>query len=234
MSLNVPTPSLDPRLPSMASVVRLRRLFAVSPALALAHAEQWLVRRMAHNGLLVTRFALGLIFLWFGLLKLLPGVAPIDVLAEKTLMMLTFNVFRPETCLHVLAGFECVIGLGLLTGRFVRVVLILLFFQMAGTFTPLILLHRETWIHFPYFPSFEGQYIIKNLVLISGGLIVGATVRGGRIIANPEIAAKAERVENAVEERAFHAKERQILKGAPQPAEVAVAAETVRDQARDM
>jgi len=209
--------SIDPRLPSLASLVRLRRLFAISPALALGHAEQWLVRRMAHNGLRVTRIALGVIFLWFGLLKLLPGVAPIDVLAEKTLVMLTFGLFRPENCLHVLAVFECVIGLGLLTGRFVRIVLILLFVQMAGTFTPLVLLHRETWIHFPYFPSFEGQYIIKNLVLISSGLIVGATVRGGKIIANPAIAARAERVENAVEEREFHAKERRLAGERRQP-----------------
>ena len=180
--------------------------------LAMFHVEQWVVRKMAHNGLFVTRVALGITFLWFGLLKFLPGVAPIDVLAEKSLSILTLHLFRPETCLHVLAFFECVIGLGMLLKRFLRVTVVLLFLQMVGTFTPLLLLRGETWIHFPYFPSFEGQYIIKNLVLISAGLIVGATVRGGRIIAHPVVAAKAERVEIAVEERAFHDKERQFAK----------------------
>lgn len=180
--------------------------------LAARHAEQWIVRRMAHSGLIATRIALGIIFLWFGLIKFLPVVAPIDLLAEKTLSILTFHLFRPETCLHLLAAFECVIGFGMLTGRFLRLTVALLFLQMLGTFTPLVLLHRETWIHFPLMPTFEGQYIIKNIVLISAGIIVGSTVRGGRIIANPEVAAEAERVELAVEERAFHARENSLPK----------------------
>lgn len=202
-------PPLDPHVPTFATFVRLRRFFAVDPMLALFHVEQWVVRRLAHNGLLVTRVALGIIFLWFGLLKFLPGVAPIDVLAEKTLTILTLHQFQPATCLHVLAAFECIIGLGMLLKRFLRITVGLLFFQMLGTFTPLLLLRSETWIHFPYFPSFEGQYIIKNLVLISAGIIVGATVRGGRIIAHPEVAARAERAEMEMEERAFHDKELQ-------------------------
>ena len=178
--------------------------------LAVHHAEQWIVRRMAHNSLVVTRIALGIIFLWFGLLKFAPGALPIDELAEKTLVVITFHLFRPETCLHVLAFFECIIGVGMLTKRFIRLTVLLLFLQLPGTFLPLILLHHETWVHFPYLPTFEGQYIIKNFVLISAGLIVGATVRGGRLIAHPEVAAQAEREELAVEERAFHEKEKSI------------------------
>ena len=207
-------PQLDPRVPTLASFARLRRFFAVDPMLAIFHVEQWVVRRMAHNGLLITRVALGVTFLWFGLLKFLPVLAPIDVLAEKTLSILTFHLFQPSTCLHVLAAFECVIGLGMLLKRFLRLTVGLLFLQMLGTLTPLLVLRHETWIHFPYFPSFEGQYIIKNLVLISAGIIVGATVREGRIIAHPEIAARAERAEMAIEERAFHDKERQSREGA--------------------
>ena len=201
------TAVVDPRLPTYESFLRLRRLYRIRPMLAARHAEQWIVRRMAHNGLMVTRVALGVIFLWFGLIKFLPMVAPIDLLAERTLEILTCHLCQPATCLHVLAAFECVIGLGLLLKRFLRLTVFLLFLQMMGTFTPLMLLHRETWIHFPLMPSFEGQYIIKNIVLISAGIIVGATVRGGRIIANPAVAAKAERVEMAVEERAFHERE---------------------------
>jgi len=58
----------------------------------------------------------------------------------------------------------------------------LLFLQMAGTMTPLVLFPAETFVRFPYAPTLEGQYIIKNLVLISAGLVVGSTVRGGRIV----------------------------------------------------
>lgn len=209
-----PKHPLDPHLPTFASIARLRQFFAVRPMLAAHHLEQWVVRRMAHNGLLVTRIALGIVFLWFGLLKLLPVVLPIDLLAERTLTMMTFRWFRPETCLHVLAVFEIVIGLGMLSKRFLRLTVFLLFLQLPGTFLPLVLLRPETWIQFPYLPTFEGQYIIKNLVLISAGIIVGATVRGGKIIANPLIAAKAERAELAFEEREFHEREKRIL---PQP-----------------
>jgi hypothetical protein len=77
---------------------------------------------------------------------------------------------------------------------------ILLFLQLPGTFLPLVLLVHETWVKFPV-PTFEGQYIIKNIALIAAGIVVGSTVRGGRIIANPEIAEKAVRVERAVEEK---------------------------------
>ncbi|MEK7730295.1 MAG: hypothetical protein AAB363_00395 [Planctomycetota bacterium] len=40
-------------------------------------------------------------------------------------------------------------------------------------------------IHIPCAPTLEGQYIIKNLVLISAGIVIGATVRGGRVVADP-------------------------------------------------
>jgi hypothetical protein len=145
--------------------------------------------------------ALGIIFLWFGVLKFVPTPTPIDALAERTLGIITFHRFRPDLCLHVLATWECLIGLGLLSGRFLRPTLILLFLQMPGTFLPLILLPSVTWIHFPVFPTFEGQYIIKNIVLISAGLIVGSMARGGKIIAHPEVAMKAAGAEAAVEKR---------------------------------
>jgi hypothetical protein len=56
---------------------------------------------------------------------------------------------------------------------------------MPGTVLPLFLLPDVCWVHAPYAPTLEGQYIIKNLVLISAGLVIGATVRGGRLIADP-------------------------------------------------
>lgn len=194
---------LDPHTPSLDSLRRLRRLFAVRPMLAFSHAEQWICRRLAHNGLILTRFALGIVFLWFGLLKFMPMVTPVDQLAERTLVLITFHQFPAAACLHTLAIFECLIGIGLLTGRFLHLTILLLFLQMPGTFLPMILLRHETWIHLLWFPSFEGQYIIKNFVLIAAGLIVASTIRGGKIIANPLVAAKAERVELEVETRAF-------------------------------
>jgi len=87
----------------------------------------------------------------------------------------------PRWALLALAIWETTVGLGLLLGIFLRGTLLLLRLQMAGTVTPLYFFPEEVFSHFPYAPSLEGQYIIKNLVLISAGIVVGATVRGGRL-----------------------------------------------------
>jgi hypothetical protein len=47
----------------------------------------------------------------------------------------------------------------------------------------------------PFAPTLEGQYIIKNVVLISAAIVLGATVRGGKVIADPRAAAQAKRAE---------------------------------------
>ena len=64
-----------------------------------------------------------------------------------------------------------------------RGTLLLLALQMLGTLTPMLLFPNETWQLFPISPTLEGQYIIKNLVLISAGIVIGATVRGGKLVA---------------------------------------------------
>ena len=107
---------------------------------------------------------------------------PAQELAAATIERLTFGLINPDISVPILAAWETAIGLGLLTGRFLRATLFLLFAQMAGTITPLLLFPGETFTRFPYAPTLEGQYIVKNLVLITAGLVVGSTVRGGRIV----------------------------------------------------
>lgn len=98
----------------------------------------------------------------------------------------------PSVSVPILALWECLIGLGLLTGRFMRVTLLLLAVQMAGTLTPLVLFPSEVFARIPYAPTLEGQYIIKNAVLISAALVLGATVRGGGLVADPPAGEPAE------------------------------------------
>jgi hypothetical protein len=62
---------------------------------------------------------------------------------------------------------------------------------MLGTLTPLALFPADTWLVFPIAPTLEGQYIIKNVVLVSAALVIGSTVRGGAIVADPQIAREA-------------------------------------------
>lgn len=136
---------------------------------------------MARRGPDLLRVSLGIIFFWFGVLKFFPATSPAEGLATRTIATLSGGLVQPAVSLPVLAAWECLIGLGLLTGKFLRTTLFLLWAQMAGTLTPLVLFPHEVFTRFPLVPTLEGQYIIKNLVLISAGVVVGATVRGGRI-----------------------------------------------------
>lgn len=142
---------------------------------------QW----MARHGVTLTRLALGVVFLWFGALKFIPGWSPAEDLATRTLARLSFGAISRPAALALLAGWEVLIGLGLLSGKFLRVTLLLLGVQMIGTLTPLVLFPGETFRVVPVAPTLEGQYIIKNLVLIAAALVVGATVRGGSLRAQP-------------------------------------------------
>jgi ABC-type uncharacterized transport system permease subunit len=82
--------------------------------------------------------------------------------------------------LPLLAAWESAIGLGLLSGRLLRTTLLLLFVQMPGTLMPLLLFPEETFTRVPLAPTLEGQYIIKNLVLVGAALVIGSTVRHRR------------------------------------------------------
>ncbi len=137
---------------------------------------------MRQNGILFLRISLGIVFFWFGFLKFFPGLSPADQIATETISTLTLGVIQPQVSMIILAVWETLIGLGLLSGKYLRFTLLLLFTQMIGTMTPLILFPAATFTRSPLVPTLEGQYIIKNLVLISAGLVVGATVRGGRIV----------------------------------------------------
>ncbi len=135
---------------------------------------------MARYGLAIMRIGLGIVFFWFGALKLFPGLSPAEELVRNT----TYFV-NPDWFIPVLALWEMAIGLGLMLGRFLRLTLLLLFLQMPGTALPLVVLPEAVWTQFPYGLTLEGQYIIKNLVLIGAGLVLGGTVRGGRLEPEP-------------------------------------------------
>jgi uncharacterized membrane protein YphA (DoxX/SURF4 family) len=140
---------------------------------------------MAEHGMLLLRIALGVVFFWFGALKLIPGASPAEAIAGQTIERLTGGLVAAETAVPVLAIWEVAIGVGLFIGRGMRITLLLLFVQMLGTITPLFLFPSETFTHFPWAPTLEGQYIIKNVVIVAAAIVLGATVRGGELTAEP-------------------------------------------------
>jgi uncharacterized membrane protein YphA (DoxX/SURF4 family) len=138
---------------------------------------------MARHGMRLLRISLGVVFLWFGVLKFFSGMSPASDLATRTIDVLSFGIVPASVSLPLLASWECLIGIGLLFGVFMRATLFLLAVQMAGTLTPLVLFPSEVFTRIPYAPTLEGQYIIKNAVLISAAIVLGATVRGGGLVA---------------------------------------------------
>lgn len=114
------------------------------------------------------RISLGVIFIWFGLLKVF-GESPANDLITKTVYW-----FNPDVFIPILGIWEAAIGICLLVPFFNRIGLFLLALQMPGTFLPLILLPEVCFISFPFNLTLEGQYIVKNLVLIGAAIVVGS------------------------------------------------------------
>ena len=125
---------------------------------------------------LALRLSLAVIFIWFGILKPL-GLSPAAPLVEATVGWMPF--FTPPTWVAIIGWWEVAIGITFLFRSTVRVAIALLALQMGGTFLPLVLLPDVVFQagHIPYAPTMEGQYIIKNLLIISAALTLGGTVR---------------------------------------------------------
>lgn len=142
--------------------------------------DRFLTHWMARNGVTLLRVSLGIVFFWFGAVKLIPGISPAEGLIRETITFVPMSVFMP-----LLAVWEMAIGLGFITGKFMRLTILLLLLQMPGTISPVVLRPDLVFTSFPFVLTLEGQYIVKNLVLISAAFVVGSTVRGGGLVAEP-------------------------------------------------
>jgi uncharacterized membrane protein YkgB len=122
-------------------------------------------------GVPVLRVAIAVVFVWFGALKLF-GISPAGELVAATVYVVDPALFVP-----VLGFWEVVIGLCLLYRPLIRLGIFLLFIQLLGTFLPIVLLPEVVFTTFPYGLTVEGQYIIKNLVIIGAALVIGGTLQ---------------------------------------------------------
>ena len=152
---------------------------------------------MARNGMTFLRVSLGVVFLWFGVLKFFPGLSPASELVTRTFEELSGGRLGPDVSLPLVGALESLIGLGLLFGFFMRVTLALLAVQMLGTLLPVVLLPEEVFTRVPYALTLEGQFIVKNAVLISAAIVLGATVRGGGLVPQPEVLEAGEQLQAA-------------------------------------
>mgnify|MGYP005847768453 CR=1 FL=1 len=118
------------------------------------------------------RISIGMLYLWFGGLKFFPGASPAEALASQTIELLTFHLLPDAFIIPSLAVLEFIIGILLVFTREFKVTFWLLMFHMLCTLMPLFILPEITFNQIPFQLTIEGQYIIKNLVIISAALVL--------------------------------------------------------------
>jgi uncharacterized membrane protein YkgB len=138
----------------------------------LVQSYQVIDRWLRHNAVSALRISIGLVYLWFGALKFFPALSPAEPLATRTLALLSFGLVPDDLALPLLASFETAIGLLFLSGRFGGVALPMLYAHMAGTALPFVFFPKQLFLHFPYAPTFEAQYIFKNIIIFSSALTI--------------------------------------------------------------
>lgn len=156
-------------------------------------------KNVEKQGMGFLRISVGIIFFWFGFLKFFGNLSAAEEIASRTISWLTFDYLKPEISMPILAIVECAIGIGILTKKYMEYVIPLLYFQMIGTLLPLFIFREETWKITPIVPTLLGQYIIKNAILISAGIVLGVIAKGGKLINDPIIAKTAKYIEKEKE-----------------------------------
>jgi putative oxidoreductase len=134
---------------------------------------------LAAHSLTVLRISLGVVFLVFASFKYVAGASPAEGIAVATIDELTWGIVSGDAALLLTAVTETVIGLTLLTGRFLKVGLLVLAGAMGGILSPLVLFPDLVWSGSG--PTLLGQYVFKDIVLVAGGLVVAAHALGARL-----------------------------------------------------
>ena len=119
----------------------------------------------------IHRLTLGLVFLWFGTLK----VAGYD--SATSLIAHTVYFSSPEIMVPILGVWELAIGICLFFSPLLRIALLLLAIRLPGTLLALLLKADICFVEAPWVPSLEGQYLVKDFLLFGAALVIGGTVR---------------------------------------------------------
>ncbi len=146
-----------------------------------AAVHRWLMR----YSLTALRISMGAVLLGFGILKYFPGMSPAENLALATTHLLSFGlvpaVVPSAVAMALIATLECTIGVLLLSGRWMRLAMCLLAGQLAGIISPAVLLVGRLFSGPHHMPTLEGQYVLKDVVLLAAAMVIATTVRGAAL-----------------------------------------------------
>ena len=147
------------------------------------HLENLIHHQLVRHSVAVLRVAVGLVFLGFGVLKFFPGVSPAQGITEDTTHILFLGLVPGDVALPMIATLESVIGICLITGKAMRVGIWLLAIEFVGILSPLVLLPGRLFSGPHHAPTLEGQYVLKDIILVGAAMVIAAaTFRGGRLV----------------------------------------------------
>jgi len=160
---------------------------------------------LVRYGITALRLTVGAVFLGFGVLKYIPHVSPAEGLAITTIDRLTFGLLPWQIGIVAIATLECFIGICLLANRWMRLAVWMLAVQLVGVLAPIVLLTGRLFSGPHHAPTLEGQYVLKDIILVAAGMVIAAgTFRGGRLVRDepqPDRAATARTSAAGVSER---------------------------------
>lgn len=131
---------------------------------------------ISSRSLMILRCSIGIIYVWFGMLKFFHGYSPAEDLAVNTIHKLTAGLIPPQTSLILLASWETLVGLLLILGWQIKKVLLFLVLHMICTFTPLLFFPELSFKFLPYGFTLVGQYIMKNIIILSAAGVLWQAV----------------------------------------------------------
>jgi uncharacterized membrane protein YphA (DoxX/SURF4 family) len=145
---------------------------------ALQKLDAAVHRVLVAHSIQLLRVTVGLVFLVFGILKFFPGVSPVEELTIKTTDALSFDLVPGGIAIVLIASLECIIGLLLISGRGLRIAVYLLAGQLIGILAPLVLFTGRLFDGPHHAPTLEGQYVVKDFILVAAGFVVASTLPG--------------------------------------------------------
>ncbi|MCU1611899.1 MAG: hypothetical protein QOH09_2000, partial [Pseudonocardiales bacterium] len=170
---------------AQTGVIRRENQVALGPRAMVEAGEAAIHRWLMRYSIIALRISMGAVYFVFGILKYFPGVSPAQDLALATTHLLSFGlvpaVIPSGVAMALIATLECAIGLLLLAGRWLRPAICLLGAQLTGILSPAVLLAGRLFAGPHHMPTLEGQYVLKDVILVAVAMVIATTVRGGAL-----------------------------------------------------
>ena len=181
----MPTKTYTGEEDTCAEVIRREDRVALRTSAMVDAGEAAVHRWLMRYSIFALRISMGAVYLGFGILKYFPGVSPAESLVLAVTHVLSFGlvpaVIPNGVVMVLLATLECTIGLLLITGRWLRVAIYLLGAQLVGILSPAVLLAGREFAGPHHMPTLEGQYVLKDVVLVAVAMVIATTMRGGAL-----------------------------------------------------